>query len=968
MQNEKPNPATVGLLEREGEFAQLGELVAAARDADGAIAVVEGPPGIGKTRLLSALRGLAVDDGLEVLRARGGEREQGFAFGVARQLFEAPVASAPEEQRTELLSGAAALAAPLVDPSEAPDQPAQPADPFPLVHGLYWLCANLADRTPLALLIDDAHWADLSSLRFLHYLSRRLEGVPALLALACRSTSPEAPVEPIEAIKLEEACAVVRPRALSEPAAAELLTVRLEAEPASELTREAHRVTRGNPFLLSELGRSLAAEGVVPDAAAAAQIRRASPEMISRSALTRLARLPSAARDLARTAALLGEDAEPRHAAALAALGEEEALAAADHLAAAGFLDAEARLGTAPKLQFAHPLIRQALYADLPEGERARCHKQAARLIATEPGSPERVAAHLLEATPAADPWVVEALSEAAAAAMATGSPEIAAAYMRRALAEPPAPSERAKVLFRLGEVEALLEEPAALEHLTESFELARDPTARATIAAVLVNALNFAGRLDQALEVVERAAEGLSAVDADLRQGLEARILSSARVEPSLSELREGLAERLRSEGFEGEGLGAKCLMAGLAMVEALACVPTAEAVTLSERALEGGVLVAGDNGGPDYGSAVLLLALADSELALVTVEAGLEAAHRRGDVFALAANKLLGCLAHLVRGELVDAVAAGEDGLAANDAHGRLAVLQSWGAGFLAAAHIERGDLDEAERTLARASTDAEVPNNMHWHWFLSSRCLLRIVRGDLRTGLEAALECGRRFEAIGGRNPAFMPWRSRAAICLSGLGEEPERARAFAAEEVELARVWGAPRALGAGLRAQGVVLGGEKGLELLREAIGVLEGSPARLEYARALCELGAALRRANRRSEAREPLEAAIELARACGAASLAERAHSELRATGARPRSLFFSGVESLTARERQAAELAAEGRSNPEIAQELFITRKTVESHLGAAYGKLQIESREQLAEALAPASRQGVVRFSGT
>ena len=152
----------------------------------------------------------------------------------------------------------------------------------------------------------------------------------------------------------------------------------------------------------------------------------------------------------------------------------------------------------------------------------------------------------------------------------------------------------------------------------------------------------------------------------------------------------------------------------------------------------------------------------------------------------------------------------------------------------------------------------------------------------------------------------------------------------------------------------LQAQGLVLGGEEALALLREAVAILDGSLARLEHARALGEHGAALRRAGRRGEAREPLEAAIEQARACGATPIAERAHSELRLTGARPRSLVFTGVDSLTPRERQVAELAAAGRANPEIAQELYVTRKTIEHHLGSIYRKLDLESREGLAGAL--------------
>jgi DNA-binding CsgD family transcriptional regulator len=164
-----------------------------------------------------------------------------------------------------------------------------------------------------------------------------------------------------------------------------------------------------------------------------------------------------------------------------------------------------------------------------------------------------------------------------------------------------------------------------------------------------------------------------------------------------------------------------------------------------------------------------------------------------------------------------------------------------------------------------------------------------------------------------------------------------------------------VWGTPRAIGMALHAAGLVEGGERGLELLGEAVAVLEPSPARLDYARSLTDLGAALRRANRRAAARDPLRRALDVADACGASPLAERARQELRAAGGRPRRPRTSGAGALTASERRIAAMAADGLSNPDIAQALFVTKKTVEAHLGGAYRKLGIHSRTQLHAALA-------------
>jgi DNA-binding CsgD family transcriptional regulator len=195
--------------------------------------------------------------------------------------------------------------------------------------------------------------------------------------------------------------------------------------------------------------------------------------------------------------------------------------------------------------------------------------------------------------------------------------------------------------------------------------------------------------------------------------------------------------------------------------------------------------------------------------------------------------------------------------------------------------------------------------------------------------------------------------VPWRSWAAEGLRLL-DRNEEARALAEEELKLARRWGDPHAIGAALRVLGLVEGGTAGIGLLHEAVEVLAGSEARLERARALVDLGAALRRANQRTEARERLREGVDLAGRVGALGLAERGNEEIAATGARPRKVLRTGLDALTASERRVAQLAAEGMTNKEIAQTLFVTMKTVEVHLTSAYRKLEISSRVQLDKAL--------------
>jgi DNA-binding CsgD family transcriptional regulator len=235
------------------------------------------------------------------------------------------------------------------------------------------------------------------------------------------------------------------------------------------------------------------------------------------------------------------------------------------------------------------------------------------------------------------------------------------------------------------------------------------------------------------------------------------------------------------------------------------------------------------------------------------------------------------------------------------------------------------------------------------------LPSRGRLRVAQGRLEEGLADLLACGERYECRANRSPSLWAWRSEAALVLMALGDH-DRAHTLAAEELRLARELGASRALGVSLRAVGVVDGA---IGPLDESATVLARSGAALEHARALVELGSALRRARRRADARPPLREGLELAMRSGAHVLAQRARDELHATGARPRRDRLSGPEALTASERRVARMAAEGKSNPEIAQELFLTRRTVETHLTHAYQKLGIGSREELAAALSADAR---------
>ena len=377
-------------------------------------------------------------------------------------------------------------------------------------------------------------------------------------------------------------------------------------------------------------------------------------------------------------------------------------------------------------------------------------------------------------------------------------------------------------------------------------------------------------------------------------------------------------------------------------------------------ERALAGGRLLGEqdfDVVGPFYALVLGLLATDALDLAESSLEQALAEARARASIPALAF-----LLAH--RGWLM--LRRGAVALAEADARSALELLNAhdielgkrFALAVLIWALVERGQIEIAEQELNDSALGGGIPPGLANNDLLEARGVLRLAQGQLQAAFEDLVEFGRRDELWGGANPLSSRWRSRACFALAGM-RDVDGARRMAAEDLEQARRWGAATDIGIALRAN-ALLDGTTSVDRLREAHDVLRHSPSRLELARVLTDLGVALRHANRRAEARIALQEGLELARVCDADALAARAHVELRIAGGRSSDRSSTGPQSLTASERRVAELAAEGRSNPEIAQTLFVTRKTVETHLGHVYSKLAISGRAQLRRALAsePAS----------
>ena len=261
-----------------------------------------------------------------------------------------------------------------------------------------------------------------------------------------------------------------------------------------------------------------------------------------------------------------------------------------------------------------------------------------------------------------------------------------------------------------------------------------------------------------------------------------------------------------------------------------------------------------------------------------------------------------------------------------------------------------------------IARTNVGLDMPHLTYEGMPFVARARLRLAQGRPDEALGDLLELRSRERALGVRHMRF-PWRRDAVEAALAL-DDAALAAELAGEQLELARRWDIPSARGIALCTEGLATGGAEGIELLERGVALLSASPARLDHVRALVDLGAALRDAGRRADAREPLQQAIETAHACGARALAARAHQELLGTGARPRRLQFTGAEALTAGERRVATLAAQRQSNRQIAAALYITVRTVENHLASCYRKLDVSSRHDLPTALAATGRRAPAR----
>lgn len=936
------------LVERERELGEIHGALEDARAGAGSVLLVEAPAGEGKSRLLSVAGDLARQAGMQVLGASATELEREFPYGVAVQLLEPLWTGAGDELRVALTAGPAQATRDLLDHGFASAGQAVGGEAFALIHALTWMVRNLAgmdeDPSGVLMLIDDLQWADVPSLRFLAYLAERIADLPVALLTAVRSGESVAEPRALRALRAAAGRDVLRPGPLSYDGVTAVVRSRMPAA-AGSFIRACARVTAGNPFLLIRLLDQVQHDQLAPDTTTARALASLTPAAVLEAVIARLGTMSPETVAISRALSVLGDGSPVSHVAQLAGVEMGQAVAAADMLAALHLLTPGA------PLSFAHPLIRSAVHASIPPLDRADSHRRAAVLLGAAGAPAEHVAAQLMHAPPGGDAAAQQTLLTAAARAMAGGACESAVRMLERALAEAPESSLRHQIEVELALARAAAEQPGAIEQLHETFARAPSGPERTRVALALTQALIAAGRRSEAqaaISELEPPPDGSGA----LADEFDATLISAARVAPALRPRALERARQLHVRAGSAPTDLQRRALAEAAHHCGLAGRPRAEVLELIDRAWHVRLLPGSrrEASWRPLCNALLFIDELDRDLELIAAAIGSAPGDELSLVRTVAASTRAEAL--YAQGQISAALSESEAAL--------VALPENWshvshirvGYAILGLALTQRGELERAETALSILD-HPDILDSPHVAKLLVARARLRLAQLRPQDACEDALTAGRWAEELGVANPGAVPWRSAAAQALLMLGE-PGRARRLAAQDLEVANEVGGARMVIAALRSLGLAERGKQQLARLREAAELAESYPQRLESIEALVALGAALRRGGQRAAAREPLRRAVELARAGGAARLAAAARTELAATGVSARRMLIGGVASLTPSEQRVAELAAAGHTTREMAEVLFVTRKTIEYHLRQIYRKLEISSRQELPAAL--------------
>jgi tetratricopeptide (TPR) repeat protein len=782
------------LVQRSRQLEEISGWLVAARAGDGSVALVTGSAGLGKTTLLHETARLGRLAKMRVLTARGHELERELSFGVVRQLFERTLAALDERERAAVLRDAAGLAVSALDVTGAPSG----ADPIGVIHGLYWLIVNLADGAPLLLVIDDAHWADAQSLRWLRYAGARIAAAPVAVVVAARPAEPGAERSLLDAVGSEEGVHRVGLEPLDGGGVSELISDEFGSAPDRVFVRACHAATGGNPFFVRELLRAAAQDRIRPEATAAPLVAGLTTRELERSILMRLGRLGEPARPLAEAVAVLDSAARVRHVALLCNLSLDEVLVVSDLL-----IEAEI-LRDARPLEFIHPIVRAAVYEQLPTGERSRQHRRAAEVLADDGSAPEQIASHLLVCEPGGDPLVVGWLRAAARAALTSGAPDSAARYLRRALIEPPDLEIRPIVAFELGQALAGVDVAEAAQCFARA-AAGGDAPVRVPANRWLGQTLGFGGRPAEAVAALEQEL-ALERADPDLRLLLTATRDFYAlgwTGDPGWAK-RSARLQELAAD-LDGVTPGERRVLATASIdIARSGTAPAARAYEFASRVRRALATWLDADDGVETAAAIGNSGiLCDDPEGLARHERAIAEASRRGRVTNVGAGHLQLAEIRFRLGALLEAEADARTSweLLRGERHGATAFYW-WSGAMMIEVLTARGELLEAA-ALADANGLFDISREescvLPWPPLLPiARAQLAIAQGKLEHGIELLMDDGAWLESRGWANPSLNPWRAQVAPALAMAGRN-DAAREVIAPAVARARVW---LAMGAG----------------------------------------------------------------------------------------------------------------------------------------------------------------------
>ncbi len=618
--------------------------------------------------------------------------------------------------------------------------------------------------------------------------------------------------------------------------------------------------------------------------------------------------------------------------------------AARDALASAGLLGPDNR-------GLAHALIAAAILENLPRAESERLHREAARTLAADGAESDIVAAHLLQCAPHADRVAAAALRDAAINATRRGAPHAAAAYLQRALEERAPGDDRGQLLAALAVATFDAGLPGARDRLREALAQIDDHASRVDLLTRLATWYVLDASDDElsALLAQEVAADH----GPETRLALEVAALEMLIMIPDRHPERAARLAALKDDDG-AEPILERAVLAHRAWLATEIGTPDADTcAAFAHRALDGDLLLreAGSRAGFHCCVRALIFTdhFAEAEAAIAAMR---EDRAVRGSLRLLAGAAWYAAELAQRTGRIADA--ENEARLALDLTPDDVNLFTGGAIEILVWALAGRGAFAEARALLDEHDLTDEIGRQIWEIGILHSRAVLALAEGDFPRAHDQAVHAGRLRIGQGRPNPVWTPWRATAALALAHQGRRHEAA-ALAAEELALAERFGAPTAILAATHAAAVAEADDaRRLETCEAALLRVGDTGSSLELSRIRLELGHALARLGRRVDARGSLQVVLADADRTGATLLAERARRELVATGLRPRRAQTEGLASLTPRQRQVCELAASGTTNRAIAQQLFLSVKTVETHLAAAYEKLGVETREALVGAL--------------